>query len=157
MKPPHLVARFDVLSYPFEQYPVAFIDYLWVIIVYVVTAFALAALIDGYMLPPFDAEKASLDSSPYLAAKVIIQLALQGFIAIFLCAMLRKLPSPVNGIFDYDHASSLGAMIRGPAIISVLLFALSNTLQGNLFILYSRFDANEKKDLVTELSKMNNR
>lgn len=132
----------STLTYPLIQYPFAFIDYLWVIIIYVVISFALATLIDGYLLPPFDILFTEKENTAILAIQIIIQLALQGFIAIMLFAILRKLPSPVRGLGGYNPNSSLGILLRNPAIISVILFFLSKSLQGRMVVFYSRFNKN---------------
>jgi hypothetical protein len=132
----------STLSYPLIQYPFAFIDYLWVIIIYVVISFSLATLIDGYILPPFDIIYAEKERTFVLAIEIILQLAMQGFIAIMLFAFLRNLPSPVAGIAGYNPNSSLGILLRNPAIISVILFSLSKSLQGRMAVFYSRFNKN---------------
>uniref|UniRef100_A0A6C0LG96 Uncharacterized protein n=1 Tax=viral metagenome TaxID=1070528 RepID=A0A6C0LG96_9ZZZZ len=130
------------LSFPLIQYPVAFFDFLWVSIIYSICSFSLAALIDGHLLPPFDYSYTEKESTLVLAIQVILQLAFQGFIAIMLLAILQKVPSPVKGIAGYNSHSSLGILLRNPALISVLLFSLSKSLQGRLAILYSRFNRN---------------
>lgn len=128
------------LSYPLSQIAISLVDYTWVITVYIVTAFSLSVFIDGYLLPPFDVTTESQESSLYLGIKIILQLAVQGFIAIFLCALLQNIPSPVHHLGGYDAGSSLGLLVRNPAIISVLLFALSKSLQARLKYLFSRYD-----------------
>jgi magnesium-transporting ATPase (P-type) len=130
----------SVLLYPLHHYPVAFVDYLWVVTVYSGSAFSLAMLLDGYLLPPFDPAAESKQSSWYLAIKVLLQFTVQGFIAIFMCAFLLKLPSPVRGLGGYDTHSKLGNVLRNPAIVSVVLFALSSSLRSRLLYLFSRFD-----------------
>jgi hypothetical protein len=135
----------DPLSYPLHQYPIALIDYLWVITIYSVSSFTLALIIDGYILPEYDAEKTQNTNSYILSIEIICQLAIQGFIAILLCALLQKIPSPVNGIMGYETHTVLGVLIRNPAIISVILFALSKSLQGRIFTLFGRFDKNVEK------------
>ena len=132
--------RSSPLSYPLSQIAVSLVDYTWVISVYIVTAFSLSVFLDGYLLPPFDINVESQDTSLYLGIKVILQLALQGFIAIFLCALLQNIPSPVHHVGGYDAGSSLGLLVRNPAIISVLLFGLSKSLQARLKYLFSRYD-----------------
>jgi hypothetical protein len=132
----------SALSYPLVQYPFAFIDYLWVIVIYVVISFTLATIIDGHILPPFDIFNTEKENSTILAIEIILQLALQGFIAIMLFAILRKLPSPVYGLGGYNPNSSLGILLRNPAIISVILFSLSKSLQGRMAVFYSRFNKN---------------
>lgn len=132
----------STLSYPLIQYPFAFIDYLWVIIIYVVISFSLATLIDGHILPPFDIAYTEKEKTFILAIEIILQLALQGFIAIMLFAVIRNIPSPVEGLGGYNPNSSLGILLRNPAIISVILFSLSKSLQGRMAVFYSRFNKN---------------
>lgn len=130
------------LSFPLIQYPLAFIDYLWVSVIYSICSFSLATLIDGYLLPPFNFDYTEKLATHILVIFVLSQLALQGFIAIMLFAVLQRLPSPVMGIVGYNSHSSLGLLLRNPGLISVLLFSLSKSLQGRLAILYSRFNKN---------------
>jgi hypothetical protein len=77
-----------------------------------------------------------------LALQVLLQIALQGFVAVVLSVFLKRVPSPLHGVLGYDTRSPAGEIIRNPAIISVVLFALSKSLQGRLEILFGRFDAN---------------
>jgi len=130
----------DTLSYPLRQYPIAFIDYLWVITIYVVCSFILAIIIDGNVLPQFDITVESDDSSWYLGLKVLIQLAIQGFIAFMLYGLIQKISSPVNGWFHYDSHTSLGALVRNPAIISVILSVLSTSMRHRILYLFGRFN-----------------
>ena len=139
------------LSYPLIQYPICFIDYLWVISVYITSCFSLAVFIDGYLLPPFDLEQESKESSLFIAVKVLLQLAFQGFIAIFLCAVLQKIPSPVNNICGYDSQTTLGVLIRNPAIISAILLLLSQSLRNRALHLFSRI----QKAFVNTAPKLN--
>jgi hypothetical protein len=142
MSPPSGKAPIDPLSFPLKQYPAMVVDYAWVITIYLSLSFCLAVLIDGYLLPPFDPKTEAEDSSAYLWLKISAQLAMQGFIAIFLAALVQKIPSPVAGVFDYDPRSLLGVLVRNPAIISVMLFALSSSLRARLMFLFSRFNNN---------------
>jgi len=135
------------LSHPFHQYPIAFLDYLWVIIIYISATLSLAIFIDGYFLPPFDQEESNKDTTFVLFCKILLQLAMQGFIVILISAILQQLPSPVNGIFGYDKTGSLGLIIRNPAIITMVLFSLSKSLHGRLLTFFSRFDINAQKAL----------
>lgn len=136
------IAHLPIFSYPWIQYPVGLLDYFWVIVCYVGSAFFISAGIDGYLLPPFDPEIIDKESTIWLAIEVLLQLALQGFIAIFLVAILQHLPSPVHGMLGYSRYSSIGILVRNPAIISVILFSLSRSMQGRLYELYSRYDKN---------------
>lgn len=130
------------LSFPPIQYPLAFIDYLWVSVIYSTCSFSLVTFIDGYLLPPFNFDYTEKLATHTLALFVLLQLAFQGFIAIMIFAILQRLPSPVMGIAGYNSHSSLGLLLRNPGLISVLLFSLSKSLQGRLAILYSRFNKN---------------
>lgn len=132
----------DPLSYPIKQYPIAFLDYLWVITLYATSAFFSAVIINGHLLSKFDKEKESKDSSYLLGLKILFQLAIQGFIAILLCGLLLSIPSPVTNIWGYNPHTSLGLLLRNPAIISVLLLVLAVPLQDRLMYLYSRFNKN---------------
>jgi len=132
----------DPLSIPIHQYPIAFLDYIWVITLYVTFSFFFAVLIDGYVLPPFNYEKESNDSSFYLFFIILLQLATQGFIVIIISCLLQKVSSPMLGIFGYETHSSLGLVVRNPAIIAIILFTLSTSLRERLFYLFSRFDKN---------------
>ena len=126
---------------------VSLLDYAWVITIYSVSAFILAVIIDGHILKPFNLEKTKKESTIVLSLEVILQIAVQGFIAIFLHGLLEDIPSPVDGLFGYSSKSGLGNLLRNPAIISVILFALSKSLQGRLMVLYSRFDKNTAAEL----------
>jgi len=136
------IVHLPIFAYPWIQYPLGLIDYLWVIICYVGSSILIAAGIDGYLLAPFDADKTDKESTFQLSTEVLLQLALQGFIAIFLAAILEHLPSPVDGILGYSKYSAIGSLARNPAIISVILFSLSRSMQGRLYALYGRFDKN---------------
>lgn len=125
----------------YHRIPVYFIDYLWVILIYFSIAFWLAVLIDSVILPPFDEEKAKETSTWVLYFQVLVQFAVQGFIVIVLNAFIQLAPSPVTGLLGYNPHGNLGTVIiRNPAIMTVVLFFLSQGLQGRLKILFSRFD-----------------
>jgi hypothetical protein len=123
--------------------PVLVLDYVWVILIYATIAFWLAVLIDGYILPKYD--QASTDATPswLLFIELVLQLGLQGFIAVFIHTLLNKLPSPAQGLRGYSRSSPEWVVIRNPAVISVILFALSNSMRGRLMTLFKRFDRNE--------------
>jgi integral membrane sensor domain MASE1 len=130
----------DPFSFPLKQYPIAFLDYICVTIIYCVVGFMLALLIDGYLIPPLNKEQEIKDSIFIVSSKAIFQITLQGFVAIFLCALLEHIPSPFQGIYGYNYHDILGILIRNPAIITVLLFYLSTTLRERLLFLFNRFD-----------------
>jgi len=123
---------------PFH-YPIAFLDYLYVITIYSTVAFFCSVIIDGYIIPDFNPQIALKRSSIFLALQILLQLAIQGFIAIFLYALLQKIYSPFNGWYGYTSETPLGLTVRSPAIISVILFFLSTSLHDKLKILFNRF------------------
>ena len=123
-------------------YPAEFIDYIWVITLYGIIAFTLAVTIDGHILPKFNEKEEEKQSTFMLCIEILAQLAIQGFIVICICALLQRLPSPVEGLRGYNSHSAEGGLMRNPAILSVILFALSKSLQGRLAIVFSRFDRN---------------
>ena len=118
------------------------VDYIWIITIYATTAILLAVLIDGYLLPLYDADETKKKQTWQLYLEVILQIALQGFIAIVVITVLQNIPSPVEGINGYGHGSGEALIIRTPAILTVLLFYLSRSLKGRLVTLVSRFDKN---------------
>ena len=128
-----------VLLENYNHYPIAFLDYIFVITIYTCCAFFLSVVIDGYIVPIYNPSIASHQSSIYLASKILLQLAVQGFIAIFLYALLQKIPSPFNGLYGYTSKTPLGLSVRNPAIISVILFFFATTLHNDLYLLFSRF------------------
>jgi hypothetical protein len=133
-----------------EQYAMAVIDYIWVITIYVICAFILAVTVDGHIFEKFEPEKAKSNLSIVLFSKILLQLCVQGFIAILLIILLHRLPSPVNGYFGYHTHSSLGTLVRNPAIISVILFSLSTSLRARLITLYSRYIKSDVAEPYTE-------
>lgn len=117
------------------------LDYSWVIAIYFTFTFFLAYLIDGVITPPYaEAESAKL-STFTLFLVVLSQVAVQGFLAIAAHSLLQNIPSPAHGIQNYSVDSRLGETLRNPAMISVLLFALSKSLQSRLLMLFRRFDS----------------
>lgn len=123
--------------------PVYLLDYIWVITIFFSTAFWLAVLIDGYILPPFDLKTAEATSTWVLYGEVLLQIALQGFLVITIAAFLQIVPSPVSGVMGYDTHGTLGSVIiRNSAIVTFLLLTLSHGLQGRLQILFARFNTN---------------
>ena len=122
--------------------PIYIVDYIWVITIYATTAILLAVLIDGYLLPLYDADETKKKQTWQLYLEVILQIALQGFIAIVVITVLQNIPSPVEGLNGYGHGSGEALIIRTPAILTVLLFYLSRSLKGRLVTLVSRFDKN---------------
>jgi hypothetical protein len=132
------------LDLEFHLYPIALLDYTFVIIFYVSLSLILAVIFDGYIVPPYNKEKEMKDNSFILGLKIFIHLAIQGFIAIILITLAQKIPSPFHNVLGYDTACPLGKIIRNPAIISVILFALSQSLRGRLFLFFSRFNKNFK-------------
>jgi hypothetical protein len=121
------------------HYPVAFLDYMYVITIYSTCDFFCSVLIDGYIIPTFNVQLAIKRNSIVLALQILLQLAVQGFIAIFLYALLQKINSPFDGLYGYTSNTPLGLTVRSPAIISVILFYLSTSLHDKLMILFNRF------------------
>jgi hypothetical protein len=129
----------NILTENHWHYPIAFLDYIYVITIYATCAFFCSVLIDGYIIPTFNVQIAIKRRSIVLAVQILLQLAVQGFIAIFLYALLQKINSPFDGLYGYRSDTPLGLTIRSPAIISVILFYLSTTLHDKLIILFNRF------------------
>jgi hypothetical protein len=134
-----MVKKQNILSESHMHYPIAFLDYLYVITIYATCAFFCGVAIDGYVVPEFNLQIALKRSSGFLALQILLQLAVQGFIAIFLYALLQKINSPFNGLYGYTSDTPLGLTVRSPAIISVILFFFSITLHNKLMILFNRF------------------
>jgi len=128
----------NILVENIYHYPIAFLDYMFVITIYVISAFFLSVVIDGYLVPPFNKSIAAQQSNFYLVLKILLQLSIQGFIAIFLYALLQKIHSPFYGLYGYTSKTPLGLSIRNPAIISVILFFYSTALHSDLYLLFSR-------------------
>lgn len=127
------------LNHPLEQYPVAFIDYLFIVFICITIGFTMAIIIDGYIFDKFDKEEESKQSSLYIYSKLLFQFAFQGFIVILIWSFLVSVPSPFENIYNYNSKSTLGMLIRNPAIITIILFTLSISLRERLFYLFSRF------------------
>jgi hypothetical protein len=127
------------LNHPLEQYPVAFIDYLFIVFICITIGFTMAIIIDGYIFDKFDKEEESKQSSLYIYSKLLFQFAVQGFIVILIWSFLISVPSPFENIYNYNSKSTLGMLIRNPAIITIILFTLSISLRERLFYLFSRF------------------
>ena len=117
-----MVKNTSILSESPIHYSVAFLDYLYVITIYATCAFFCSIIIDGYIIHDFNLQIALKRSSIFLTGQILLQLAIQGFIAIFLYALLQKIYSPFNGLYGYTSNTPLGLTVRSPAIISVLLF-----------------------------------
>ena len=117
---------------------VMFIDYAYVIAIYVTCAFVMSVLIDGYILRYDDIESIHNESNLEMYVKILLQLALQGFVVIVISLFIQEVPSPVEGVNGYDPHSRSGLIIRNPAIITVILFYLSRTLRTRISILFDR-------------------
>ena len=134
-----MTKKSSILSETPIHYSVAFLDYLYVITIYAICAFFCSVIIDGYIIPEFNLQIALKRSSIFLTGQILLQLAIQGFIAIFLYALLQKIYSPFNGLYGYTSNTPLGLTVRSPAIISVILFFFSISLHNKLMILFNRF------------------
>jgi|688.fasta_scaffold1655993_1 hypothetical protein len=133
--------------------PIYLVDYIWVITIYGTTAIFLAVLIDGYLLPPYDEYETIRTPTWKLYLEVILQLALQGFIAVVIITVLQNIPSPVEGMYGYGHGCSEALIIRTPAILSVLLFFLSKSMKARIETLFSRFDKNALTNIYSSFPK----
>ena len=122
--------------------PVFFLDFMWVMIIYISTGIFLALLIDGYILEPISIESTKNKTTFNLYTEVVLQLSLQSLITIIIASFLQYIPSPFFGLYGYSIINPEAKIIRNPAIISVLLFNLSKSLKIRLNILFSRFDKN---------------
>ena len=121
-----------------KKYTFALLDYIWVITIYVTFAFFISTLVNGHLLPPFDPEEAEKESNAELAVKIILQFALQGFFVIVITETMSNIYSPFSYFTGYNPKTDIGLLIRNPAVISIILFNLSKTLQGRLALLYHR-------------------
>lgn len=117
---------------------VMFIDYAFVVAIYVTCGFAMGVLIDGYILKGDDVESIHNESNLEMYVKIVLQLALQGFVVIVISLFIKEVPSPVAGVNGYDQHSPSGDIIRNPAIITVILFYLSVSLRARIMILFNR-------------------
>jgi hypothetical protein len=122
-----------------KKYSLAFLDYLWVLTIYVIFAFTLSNIMDNYILKPFDEKKAKAQTSLRLGSEIILQLAVQGFFVIMITEIMINIYSPFDHNSYYDSRSGLGILIRNPTIIAVILYNSSSQLQGRLKIFLSRF------------------
>jgi hypothetical protein len=119
---------------------VLFLDYLCVIVVYANIGFWMAVLIDGHLLPPFDPATAVKESTISLFSKICLQIALQGALAMIAHTIVQHIPSPFDGLCGYSVHSRSGENVRNPAIVTVVLFALSKSLQARIMFTFDRFD-----------------
>ena len=122
-----------------------FADYIYVILFYLITAFIFAVIIDGYILGPYNDAYEKTKPTWRLFLEVSIQFAVQGFISIFINIVLHKIGSPINGVAKYDIHAPFSELLRNPAIVSIILFAMSETLIGRIKILFKRLKANAQQ------------
>ena len=137
-----------LLNMPWKYYPVGFVDFCYVIIMYIISALVLSALINGIILPPYNEEETLKASTWYLVVYLSVIFALQGFLSVVMCAFLELIPSPINGLFGYSTSSPIGVIVRNPAIVTIILFGLSTTLNGIIKIICDRFQV-----IITENQK----
>jgi hypothetical protein len=118
------------------------IDYTIVLIVYVVTAFWLGVLIDGHLVKQFDPVDAERRSTLALFAEVALQLVLQGLLGLAIVSLMRRVPSPVEGVLGYSALGPAAAGVRAPAaaLFAVVLFFTSYSLGAKLRFLVNRFN-----------------
>jgi len=62
----------DPLSYSIKQYPIAFLDYLWVISLYSISAFFSAVILNEHLFSEFDKDKESEHSSYLIGLKILL-------------------------------------------------------------------------------------
>jgi len=149
-----------MLNMPWKYYPIGFVDFCYVIIMYIISALALSALINGIILPPYNEEETLKVSTLYLVLYLSIIFALQGFLSVVMCAFLELIPSPINGLFGYSTSSPIGVIVRNPAIVTIILFGLSTTLNGIIKIICDRFQViiienQKRKDELLKNGLMN--
>jgi hypothetical protein len=122
-----------------KMFPIYFVDYVFVMVLYVSFAFCTAVLVDSYILPKYSDEYTKKTSSALLSIEVLLQFILQGFFVICIIFLIKAIPSPMEGVYGYNPNSSIGFVVRNPAIISIILLRLSDSLIGRLDELYNRF------------------
>ena len=126
-----------ILNMPAIYYPVGVLDYVYVSTLYILSALLIAGPINGF-LPTFNPKTAMNDSTMKLSITLAVVVSLQGFFACVITTLLHMLPSPINGLFGYNTNSPIGAIVRNPAIITLLLFMMNDTIHGILPILLAR-------------------
>ena len=127
----------SILNMPLIYYPVGILDYVYVSTIYIISALLIAGGINGFM-PTFNPKKAMAESTISLTISLAIVVSLQGFFACVVTTLLHMLPSPINGLFGYNTNSPIGTIVRNPAIITLLLFMMNDTVHGILPILLAR-------------------
>jgi len=125
-----------------KMVPVYFIDYVFVMVLYVSIAFWTAVSVDSYILPDYDDEYTKKTPTTLLTIQVLLQFILQGFFVICIIFLIKTIPSPVEGVFGYNSNTPVGTIVRNPAIISIILFRLSLSLTGRINELYRRLRNN---------------
>lgn len=125
-----------------KMLPIYLLDYGFVVLIYINFAFFSAVLIDGYIFKPYNAERESQKNTIRLYFEVTLQFILQGFLATILASIIMFIPSPMKGIYGYDSSYKEWTLFRNVAVINIILFFLSKTLQGKLRILFDRFSKN---------------
>lgn len=127
--------------------PIYILEFIWVTFIYGTTAFIMAFLINGYLLPPYNLQDTDKTPTWRLYIEIIFQLALQSFLVVIIIFILQKLPSPIEHLGFYRNNSPEALAIRDPAILTVLLYTLSTSMQGRIIDFFSRFD----KDTIPSL------
>lgn len=145
----------EQLGFFSKMLPIYLLDYGFVVIIYINVAFWLAVLIDGHILPPYNAKKEMSKSTVRLYFEVILQLILQGFIATIIAYTIMFIPSPMKGIYGYNNSYAQWSLFRNAAVINIILFFLSKTLQGKLHILFSRFSRNANAVVLSQQAAEN--
>ena len=127
--------------------PIYILELFWITLIYGTVAFILAFFINGYILPPYNAENIHKTATWQLYFEIILQLTFQSFLVIIIIIILQKIPSPIDYFTSYSSKSPEGLVLRDPAILTVLLYVLSTSTQGRIVDLFSRFN----KDALANL------
>ena len=127
----------SILNMPLIYYPVGILDYVYVSTLYILSSLLIAGSINVFM-PQFNPKQAMNDSTIKLSLTLAVIVSLQGFLACVITTLLHVLPSPINGLFGYNTHSPIGMIVRNPAIITLLLFMMNDTIRGILPILLAR-------------------
>ena len=123
------------------QYAIAFLDYSCMICLYIPCAFVLAGCLNGGLFPSFEAREEAQQSLMVTFCRIVTQLATQGLLVFAFVLFMQRLGSPFQGRWDYDAQSSIGNMVRGPAVFSMLVFSLSSSLRERIAFFFDRFAA----------------
>lgn len=144
-RPPHSPG----LVIPPAHYFVGLIDYTVVVTVYVLVGLALGVIINGYILPEYSQQVTDATPTAELTAQIVLQMAIQTFIALMLYLWFQKVPSIVEGVAGYKSNTPFGVLLRNPGAMMLILFITSFSLQARISSLVSRFDKSQLIRLKT--------